>query len=294
MVVRQTVPVSVVVSSFQEGHRLSETIASVERADVLPREVVVVDDGSADGSCDRRWSRLVRVLRTEHTGVAAARNHGARAADQPVLVFLDAHCTVGPGWLTPLVEALDQVPEALVGPAMADASDARFVGCGAEIVDPLMTYRWRATTVDRLCEVGLVPGGCLAVRRDRFLAAGGFAAFTGFGLEDVELALRWWRSGRPALGARESVVSHRFRSVPPYRPEGQAWLQNILRTALLHLSDRYLRDSVLACSRFSAFPLAVATVLAEPWTAVHRRLLATEARAVTAYLERWAPEAFRA
>lgn len=289
---RSSVPVSVVVSAYQEGDRVAETIRSVASAAVRPRQLVLVDDGSTDGSCERDWPPWVRTLRGDHVGVAGARNRGARAADQPVLVFLDAHCVVDEGWLTPLVAALDRVPDALVGPAVRDASDSRFVGCGAELVDALLAYHWRPVAGPGPVEVGLLPGGCLAVARDRFLTAGGFGAFSGFGLEDVELALRWWRAGRPSLGVPGSVITHRFRILPPYRPEQQPWLQNILRTGLLHLPSPQLEASVLACARFSTFPGAIATVLAEPWVAAQQRLLATELRPVADYLDQWAPRAF--
>ncbi|MFG2910270.1 glycosyltransferase family 2 protein [Kitasatospora sp. NPDC048286] len=289
---RSSVPVSVVVCAYQEGDRVAETIRSVASASVRPRQLVLVDDGSTDGGCERTWPPWVRTLRGDHVGVAAARNRGAQAADQPVLVFLDAHCAVDDRWLTPLVTALDRTPDALVGPAVRDASDSRFVGCGAELVDALLTYRWRPATGPAPGEVGLLPGGCLAVVRDRFLTEGGFAAFSGFGLEDVELALRWWRAGRPSLGIPEAVVTHRFRTLPPYRPEQQPWLQNILRTGLAHLPGPHLRATVLACARFSTFPGAIATVLAEPWTAAQQRLLTTELRPIADYLDQWAPRAF--
>ncbi|WP_406161543.1 glycosyltransferase [Streptomyces canus] len=288
---RSCEPVSVVISAYQEGESVAQTIESVESAAVLPREIVLVDDGSTDGGCESDWSSRVRVLHGPHVGIAAARNRGARAATQPVVVFLDAHCTVDGRWLTPLVQMLTREPEALAGPAVRDSTDTRFVGCGAEIVDPLLTYRWRPVTRTGQ-EVGLIPGGCLAVVRERFLASGAFASFTGFGLEDVELALRWWRAGSPLLGVPDSVVVHRFRKVPPYRPDQQSWVQNILRTALLHLPGPQLRACVSACSRFPTFPAAVATVLGEPWMPLHTRLRETEVRPVTAYFDRWAPRAF--
>ncbi len=136
-------PVSVVLSAFEEGDSVAETVVSVQSATVRPREILVVDDGSTDGCCARTWPPWIRVVRQDHVGIAAARNLGARAAQQPVIVFLDAHCTVDPQWLAPLVAMLDREPDALVGPAVCDGEDPRFVGCGAEIVGPLLTYRWR-------------------------------------------------------------------------------------------------------------------------------------------------------
>ncbi|MBL7497170.1 glycosyltransferase [Frankia sp. CNm7] len=286
-------PVSVVISTFQEGDALAATVASLDEAEDAPHEIIVVDDGSTDGSCDRAWPARVRVLRQAHHGIAAARNRGARVATQPVVVFLDAHCAVEGPWLRPLLRVLGEAPRALVGPAVRDADDRRYVGCGAEIVDELFTYRWRRAAADEgVVEVGLVPGGCLAVRRDTFMAAGGFADFEGFGVEDVELALRWWRAGHPLLGVPESLVTHRFRATAPYRPDHRAWLQNVLRTALLHLSGDQLRACVSACTRFELFGPAIATALAKPWMELHRQLAETEHRPVEEYLRRWAPKAF--
>lgn len=288
-------PVSVVISTRQEGDALTRTVRSVSAADPAPREIVVVDDGSTDGSTGRAWPGHVTVVRQEHAGIAPARNRGAGVAQQPILVFLDAHCLVEPGWLEPLLAALTEHPEAVVGPAVRDAADPRYLGCGANLVDALFTYRWCRAPVDRdaLVEVGVVPGGCLAVRRDAFLRMGGFGPFTGTGAEDVELALRWWRAGHPLLGVPASVVTHRFRAVAPYRADHQAWLQNILRTALLHLTGEQLRACVTACARFWSFAPAIGTVLAEPWILDNRRLSDTEVRPIAAYLAQWAPGAFR-
>ena len=289
---RSLAPVSVVISSFQEGDALAGTIASVEGAAVTPREIIIVDDGSSDGSCERDWPFHVRVVRQEHVGVAAARNRGTRDATQPVVVFLDAHCTVDSFWLKPLLDALDHAPDALVGPAVRDARHPCFIGCGGEIVDARFTYRWRQVIAGGLTDLGLVPGGCFAVRRDHFLEAGGFAPFSGFGLEDVELALRWWRAGHFLFGVPESVVTHSFRTNPPYPPDYQAWLQNILRTALWHLTGQRLHACVTACAQFPAFASAIAVVLAESWIPTCQRLSATEVRPVADYFDQWGPKAF--
>ena len=287
-------PVSVVISSYEEGPALADTVEAVLAGTVTPREIVVVDDGSTDGSCDGPWPAPVRVVRQPHRGIAPARNRGASVATQPSLVFLDAHCTVDAGWLGPLLDVLDRCPDGLAGPAVRDAGEPRFVGVGAELVDAQFRYRWRPVRSGEVVDVGIVPGGCLAVRRERFLAAGGFGSFDGVGVEDVELALRWWRAGRPMLGVPASVVTHRFRRRSSYRADEQAWLQNILRTGLLHLEGSQLADCVTSCARFAPFAGAIATVLSEPWHARQRALLSTEVRSVESYIDRWAPRAFSA
>jgi GT2 family glycosyltransferase len=288
----RAVPVSLVISTFEEGRALRDTIETVLAATLTPREIIVVDDGSTDASCEGLWPSGTRVITQAHRGIARARNVGAAAATQPTLVFLDAHCIVDARWLGPLLDVLEDVPRALVGPAVRDTRHPSDVGSGAQIVDPLFTYRWCPVNGTNVVEVGMVPGGCMAMRRDVFLARGGFACFDGFGVEDVEIALRWWRAGDPLLSVPASLVSHQFAPTRSYRPDHQAWMQNVLRTALRHLRGDQLRRSIVACAQFASFSAAIATVLAEPWIEHQQSLLLAQGRDVTAYLARWAPRAF--
>ena len=285
-------PVALVVSTFEEGPELRATVESVLAAELVPREIIVVDDGSTDRSCEGGWPAGVNLIRQPHAGIAVARNAGARAATQPALIFLDAHCTVDRSWLRPLIDCLEKAPDALLGPAVLDARDPGHVGSGAQIVDPLFTYRWCPVREDSVVEVGVVPGGCMAMQRDRFLEQGGFAAFEEFGVEDVEICLRWWRAGYPLLSVPSSVVIHRFRTTPPYPPNYRAWLQNVLRAALLHLRRDLLHRCIVACSQFAPFNAAIATALSEPWIARQQSLLRREVRDTETYFEQWSPHAF--
>jgi glycosyltransferase involved in cell wall biosynthesis len=288
-----TAPVSVVISSFQEGEQLAETVKSVLAGSHTPVEIVIVDDGSTDGSCERDWPSNVRLLRQQHAGIARARNAGAAIATQPVLVFLDAHCMVDRSWLLPVLRVLETEPEALVGPAVRDAREPGYIGCGAEIVDAVFTYRWCKVNGPGIREVGIVPGGCLAVRSEYFIGDGGFGPYHGFGLEDVDLALRWWRTGRLLLGVPESQVAHHFRVNAPYKSEQQAWVENVLRTALRHLDGEELKRCVLACSQLPTFNAAIAAVLAEPWIAAREQIVKAQRRTIDSYIERWAPRAYQ-
>lgn len=276
-------PVTVVISTYQEGDALAATVASLLAARWLPAEIVIVDDGSTDGSTDRDWPAPVRVLRRPHEGIAPARNAGARAATQPALVFLDAHCDVDGGWLPPLLDAIDRHPDAVAGPAVHDRREPALAGCGARLVDPLFTYRWCLPDGDAPHEVGLVPGGCLAVGTARFLAEGGFGPYREFGLEDVDLSLRWWRAGFPLLGVPASHITHRFRATAPYPPARQAWLENVLTTALRHLSGARLEECVRRCGQLAGFNAAMAAVLARG-----ERDGARGGRDIESYCRQWA------
>ena len=68
-----------------------EAIASVLAQRDANFELIVVDDGSIDGTSRRsRASMTWTVARTEHRGPAAARNHGVEIAHAPLIAFLDS------------------------------------------------------------------------------------------------------------------------------------------------------------------------------------------------------------
>jgi glycosyltransferase involved in cell wall biosynthesis len=85
-------PISVVIPVYDGARYLGEAIASVLAQGHEPLEIVLVDDGSTDGSVAAAgpFAAAVRVLRQSNQGAPAARNHGARAARGDLLAFLDS------------------------------------------------------------------------------------------------------------------------------------------------------------------------------------------------------------
>lgn len=84
--------ISVVIATYNEGTEVRKTVDSVIANTRNLREVIVVDDGSDDGSCDSIATEPVRVIRHEdRLGVAPSRDEGSRAAQGDVLCYLDAH-----------------------------------------------------------------------------------------------------------------------------------------------------------------------------------------------------------
>lgn len=92
---------------------LRETIECVKAQEYAPLEMIVVDDGSSDGSGDlARSIGGCRVLETSGIGPAGARNAGIRASESDLLIFLDADDLLGPSALSFSVETLQREPEA--------------------------------------------------------------------------------------------------------------------------------------------------------------------------------------
>jgi glycosyltransferase involved in cell wall biosynthesis len=84
--------ISVVIPVYDGERYLAEAIDSTLSQALRPLEIIVVDDGSTDGSLTvaRRYPSPVRVVEQVHSGAGAARNLGARLARGDFLAFLDA------------------------------------------------------------------------------------------------------------------------------------------------------------------------------------------------------------
>jgi GT2 family glycosyltransferase len=245
--------ISFIVSSLDEGDELRETVESVLSGHVVPGEIIVVDDGSVDGSCDflesGDWRRRgVHLHRTQRLGVAGARNFGASLAVGTHLVFLDAHCRLEPMCLSALREALFAQPAAIVAPSICDFGSSVY-GCGARLIDPELRIRWLAPRELSDCRtLPVAPGGCLAMGKSIFESLRGFGAFRELGLEDVDFSLRAWRAGVDIIAAPLAKLTHKFRPTPPYRPGAASRVYNVAKVALTHFDgvrrERCLRTLI--------------------------------------------------
>jgi glycosyltransferase involved in cell wall biosynthesis len=105
-------PLVTVVLPVHNGERfLAEAIDSVLTQDYEPLELIVVDDGSTDGSGAIASSRGVRVCRQANEGPAAARNTGIERARGELVAFIDADDVWLPGKLGRQVGHLLDRPE---------------------------------------------------------------------------------------------------------------------------------------------------------------------------------------
>jgi len=107
---------SVIIPVYNDWAPLVGCLQSLdEQIDPPGFEVIVVDDGSAEQvpgavNCAGR-PYACRVLRQEHTGIAAARNHGIRAANGQVVLFVDADCRLDANCLAALNAVISSSPE---------------------------------------------------------------------------------------------------------------------------------------------------------------------------------------
>lgn len=225
------VHLSVVVLSWNTREILRACLASLAR-DVPrePREIIVVDNASADGSAEmvERDFPEVRLIRNgENRLYAEANNQGARAAGGRFLCLLNSDTEVRPGALDRMTEFLEGhtgyagVAPKLVNP---DGSVQRACRRFPTLVDPLLdstslgTFppgswfigwsRMRGFDHQHSRDVDQPPGACLVMRTEEFLGVGGLDQDMSLFFNDVDLCRRLRHRGRCIRYLAEAEVMH--------------------------------------------------------------------------------------
>jgi rSAM/selenodomain-associated transferase 2 len=184
--------ISVIIPTLNEAACLAETLRSV-RAE-KPREILVVDGGSRDGTCELA-READRVLHGP-CGRAAQMNLGAAHASGDVLLFLHADCTLEPGALRGAEECLGH--RGVAGGCFRMRVTA--AGLAYRLLDACATARVRWT--------GLIYGDQgLFIERQRFERIGGFPPL--LLMEDLFFSKKLRRQGRIVVAPHRILVSPR-------------------------------------------------------------------------------------
>ena len=160
---------------------LGEALESILVQEPAVDEIVVVDDGSTDGSGDlaRSFGPRVRCVRRAHAGLAATRNAAVREARCDLVAFLDADDLWPRGRLARLLAALAANPDC----GIAQGRLQRMVPAGHDAGWQLVDESWRAPNV-----------ATALIRRDVFARVGPFDEKVA-GADDVDWLLRAKESG---------------------------------------------------------------------------------------------------
>jgi poly-beta-1,6 N-acetyl-D-glucosamine synthase len=190
-------PVSIVVPAYNEAAGIEQAVRSLAASEYPEFEVVVVDDGSTDGTgelVDRLGLRRVHVIRERNRGKSEALNTAIAAARYDVVAAVDADTVFEPDTLSKLVRPLADDRVGAVSGNTKVGNRRSMLGRWQHI-DYVTGFNLDRRLLDVLGCIPTVPGAIGAFRKSALLEVGGFSSDTLAEDTDVTIALsrRGWK-----------------------------------------------------------------------------------------------------
>lgn len=209
---------SVLVLNYNAGDYLQQAVDSLVNQTFSDFEVVIADNGSGDGSMEiLDVSRLAECrveLLGRNAGFAEGNNIMAKLAQGKWLVLLNADAAAKPDWLETLHRNIHKYPDcAMFASTQLSMSDPDMLD-GAGDAYSAWGFAWRGgyrketKDLPGFGETFSPCGASAAIRKEEFLAHGGFDERYFCFMEDVDLAFRMRLAGEYCLFLPDAVVSH--------------------------------------------------------------------------------------
>lgn len=201
--------VSVLIAAYNEELVITRTLQYVLASEYRVDEVLVVDDGSTDGTAAmvRDVATLdprVRLLQQPNSGKWAALNRGFEAAAHPLVVTLDADTLFAPTTVGHLVAGFTRPDVGAVAGVIKVGNYARNIVTRWQALEYITQIGVDRSASALLNAVMIVPGACAAWRRQAVLEAGGYSNATL--AEDCDLTLLLHQRGWRVEQADEAVA----------------------------------------------------------------------------------------
>jgi O-antigen biosynthesis protein len=204
--------ISVVVCSYNGSRTIRDTLSGLQKLEYPNYEVIVVNDGSKDGTGNIAAEYGFRVITTENRGLSSARNTGMKAAKGEIVAYIDDDARPDPHWLTYLAATfLNTNHVAVGGPNLPPPGDGPIADCVANApggpIHVLLTDQ----------EAEHIPGCNMAFRKAALQAIDGFDTQFRIAGDDVDVCWRLQQKGW-TLGFNPAAVvwHHRRNSVKAY------------------------------------------------------------------------------
>ena len=258
--------VSVIVAAYQAARTIERTLASIAAQTLKPREVVVVDDGSTDGTFEAAESqapnmngiKLLVFCTDDNQGAGAARNRAIMESTKTFLAFLDADDEWLPRKLERSMSYLEGSDYSLVAHDYWTGEDEHAVHHDCE-----KRFREGRDAFVTLYRKGYVPSCSVVARRDAVLTAGGFDPKLRNG-QDFDLWLAMTRDpgqlflvfGEALLRYHPSpggIMSHTARRLACCLKIAQRYIPDIKQRPGGGLSDIWFRVAALHVEAIRAY-----------------------------------------
>ena len=211
--------ISVIVCSYNGARTIRDCFEGLLTLEYPNFEVIVVDDGSRDGTAAIAHEYGFRLISTENRGLSSARNTGLAAATGEIVAYIDDDAWPDPHWLMYLAATFLSTDHAGVGgPNIPPGGDGPIAECVANApggpVHVLLSDR----------EAEHIPGCNMAFRRAALDAIGGFDPQFRTAGDDVDICWRLQQQGWTiGFSPGAMVWHHRRNSIRTYWKQQQGY-----------------------------------------------------------------------
>jgi O-antigen biosynthesis protein len=206
---------SIVILTLNQLPLTIQCLESIWKNTSMPYELILVDNGSKDGTIDYLRSlgdRIILIENPHNLGFAKGCNQGTEVASGDQILFLNNDTILPPGWLEPMVEALYSDDDVgIVGPVTNYISGQQKIPVPYTDVGNMEQFARAHMQQHKgnVQEVRRIVGFCLMARRSLLEDIGVFDERYGLGnYEDDDLCLRAIRAGYKLLIAWGSFIHH--------------------------------------------------------------------------------------
>ncbi|MFB9238041.1 bifunctional polysaccharide deacetylase/glycosyltransferase family 2 protein [Plantactinospora siamensis] len=203
---RVGLPVSVIVPAYNEAANIAATVRSLVTSAYPRLEVIVVDDGSTDGTADlveRLRLPGVRVIRQANAGKPAALNTGARYARGRLLILVDGDTVFQPDTIHHLVQGFADPAVGAISGNTKVANRRRLLGRWQHL-EYVIGFNLDRRMYDVLGCMPTIPGAIGAFRREVFHGVGGVPTDTL--AEDTDLTMAVLRAGSRVVYEERAIA----------------------------------------------------------------------------------------
>ena len=205
---------SIVIVTHNQVDYTRQCLDSIRLVTDEPFELIVVDNGSTDGTVEflRALPGARVIVNQTNRGFPAAANQGMAVAKGNQVLLLNNDVVATTGWLGRMLRALRSDPKmGLVGPTSNYVSGPQQIEVGYENLNDLDGFAWDRGKLQNglLLEVNRLVGFCLLIRREVIEAIGLLDEQFGIGcFEDDDYCLRAIAAGFKAVIAGDAFVHH--------------------------------------------------------------------------------------
>src|SRR5437870_1827165 len=198
--------VSVVVCAYNAERTMDQCLASLAVLNYPDYEVIVVNDGSRDGTLAIAESYdFCRIINQSNYGLSVARNVGAEAAMGDIVAYTDSDCVADPDWLTYLVAKMEANNLAACGGPNFPPPEDTLVPAVVAVAPGGPTH---VLLSDEIAEH--IAGCNMAFRREALMRLGGFDPIYRAAGDDVDICWRFQDAGY-VIGYSPAAVVWHFR-----------------------------------------------------------------------------------